>query len=149
MHKQFMTNCCGPKIAQNCTGESCWKGLHVFLSSHGNVGVSCKALNRENWLEFIWQSITIWLSFESLFYPPYHPPKQCTNKSSSSGNNSKKPMDSLNREAWEGGELIDSFKLPPQTRGNARNTPEKTNRVVPLLAGITILTTWIFFSGVK
>ena len=36
------------------------------------------------------------------------------------------------------GELIGSFKLQPQTRGNARNTPEKTNRVVPLLAGITI-----------
>ena len=40
------------------------------------------------------------------------------------------------RRGWE----ASFFKLRPQTRDNARNTHEKTNKVVPLLVGITILT---------
>ena len=80
--------------------------------------------------------------------PELWPSKQCTNKSSWFGTHRKKTYNGFPKKTkqnqniikivWEGCELIDSFKLPPQTRGNARNTPEKTNRVVPLLSGITI-----------
>ena len=52
----------------------------------------------------------------------------------------KDQTESKSHQNCSRGELIDSFQLQPQTRGNARNTPEKTNTVVPLLAGITILT---------
>ena len=76
------------------------------------------------------------------------PPKQFTNKSSWFRNCIQRNLwipwkdqaeSNSHQNRWKG-ELIDSFQLQPQTRGNARNSPEKTNTVVPLLAGITILT---------